>query len=131
MLRFPDYAKPFTLYTDASQAGLGAVLMQPDSHGKLGAIAFASRSLNRAESNYSVTQLEVLAIVWALKKFRDLVYGYPITVFTDHLPATYLFKNKQLTGRLARGPSQYKSTVLSLSTSRAAPTWLRTRCLEM
>ncbi len=94
VLRFPDYAKPFTLYTDAYQSGLGAVLMQPDCRGKLGAIAFASRSLNRAKSNYSVTHLECLAIVWALKKFRDLLYGYLITMYTDHLPASYLFKNK-------------------------------------
>ncbi len=102
VLRFPDYAKPFTLCTDAYQSGLGAALMQPDSRSKLGAIAFASRSLNRAESNYSVTHLECLATVWALKKFRDLVYGSPITVYTDHLPATYLFKVKHLTSRLAR-----------------------------
>ncbi len=102
VLHFPDYAKPFTLYTDASQSGLGAALMQPDNCGKLGVIAFASRSLNRAESNYSVTHFEFLAIVWALKKFCDLVYGYPITMYTDHLPVTYLFKDKQLMDRLAR-----------------------------
>ncbi len=40
--------------------------------------------------------------MWALKKFCDLIYEYPVTVYTDHLPVTYLFKNKQLSGRLAR-----------------------------
>ncbi len=102
VLQFSNYEKPFTLYTEASLQGLGAVLMQPDHRGKLGAIAYASRSVNRAERNYSVTHIEGLAIVWALKKFRDLIYGYPITVFTDHLPVTFLFKDKHLTGRLAR-----------------------------
>ncbi len=76
--------------------------MQSDSRGKLGAIAYASRSLNYAEDNCAVTHWESLAFVWALKKFRDLVYGYPVTVYTDHLPVTYLFKYKQLSGRLAK-----------------------------
>ncbi len=49
VLQFSNYEKPFTLYTDASLSGLGAVLMQPDSHGKLSAIAYASCSLNHAE----------------------------------------------------------------------------------
>ncbi len=66
VLQFPNYEKPFTLYTYASLSGLGAVLMQPDSHGKLGGIAYASRSLNHTEGNYAVTHLESLAIVWAL-----------------------------------------------------------------
>ncbi len=73
VLRFPNYKHPFTLYTDVSLQGLGAVLMQPDSRGKLGAIAYTSRSLNHAERNYSATHIEGLAIVWALKKFRDLI----------------------------------------------------------
>ncbi len=82
--------------------GLGGILMQPDRRGKLGAIAYASRSLNRAEGDHSVTHLESLAIVWALKKFSDLIYGYPVVVYTDHQPVTYLFKNKKkLTGHLA------------------------------
>ncbi len=102
VLQFPDYSKPFTVFTDASRVGLGAVLMQSDSRGKLGPIAYASRRLNRAESNYSTTDLESLAIVWGLKKFRDLILGYKILVFTDHLPATSLFRGKLLTGRLAR-----------------------------
>ncbi len=102
VLQFPNYEKPFTLYPNASLSGLGAVLMQPDRCGKLGAISYASQSLNHAEGNYAVTHLESLAIVWALKKFHDLIYGYPVTVYTDHLPVTYLVKDKQLSGCLAR-----------------------------
>ncbi len=66
VLQFPDYSKPFTVFTDASRVGLDAVLMQSDSRGKLGPITYASRRLNRAESNYSTTDLECLAIVWGL-----------------------------------------------------------------
>ncbi len=49
----------------------------------------------------SVTHLEALAVVWALKHFRDIVYGYPITVYTDHSAVMQLFSGKNLTGRLA------------------------------
>ncbi len=58
--------------------------------------------LNQAESNYSVTHQETLAVVWALRHLRDIILGYPITVFTDHAPVTELFKGRNLTGRLAR-----------------------------
>ncbi len=54
-------------------------------------IAYASRVLNSAESKYSVTHLEALAVVWALKHFRDMIFGYPITVYTDHSAITQLF----------------------------------------
>ncbi len=101
-LAFPDYSVPFSLYKDASALGLGAVLMQPDTPGKNHAIAYASRTLNQAEANYSVTHQETLAIDWALKHFRGIILGYPITVFTDHAPVTELFKGRNLTGRLAR-----------------------------
>ena len=102
VLAFPDYEAPFILCTDASALGLGAVLMQTDARGKNRAIAYASRTLNSAEGNYSVTHQEALAVVWALKHFRDIILGYPITVYTDHAPVTELFKGKNLTGRLAR-----------------------------
>ncbi len=90
------------MFKDASGLGLGAVLRQPDLRGKLHAIAYASRTLNQAEKNYSVTHLEALVVVWALKKLRGIVYGYKITIFTDHAPVTYLFKSKNLQGRLAK-----------------------------
>ncbi len=102
-LAFPNYSVPFSLYTDASALGLDAVLMQPGARGKKNhAIAYASCTLNQAEANYSVTHQETLATVWALKHFRDIILGYPITVFTDHAPVTELFKGRNLTGRLTR-----------------------------
>ncbi len=58
--------------------------------------------LTAAESKYSVTHLEALAVIWALKHFRDIIFGYLITVYTDHIAVTQLFRGKNLTGRLAR-----------------------------
>ncbi len=60
-------------------------------------IAYASRVLTAAESKYSVTHLEPLAVVWAPKHVRDIIfgYGYPITVYTDHTAVTQLFHGKK------------------------------------
>ncbi len=99
-LAFPDYSVPFSLYTDASALGLGVVLMQPDACCKNHAIAYPTHTLNQAEANYSVTHQETLAIVWALKHFKNIILGYPITVLTDHAPVTELFMGRNLTGRL-------------------------------
>ncbi len=76
--------------------------MQTDGAGKNYVMAFASRALTPAEKNYSVTHLEILAVVWALKHFRDVIMGYRITVYTDHSPFTEIFKGSNLFGRLAR-----------------------------
>ena len=102
VLAFPDFSLPFELYTDSSSLGLGAVLTQRTHRGKNRVIAYASRVLNSAEANYSVTHQEALAVIWALTHFRDLILGYPITVFTDHVAVTNLFKGRNLSGRLAR-----------------------------
>ncbi len=101
VLAFPDYEAPFTICTDAFALGLGAVLMQCDERGKNHVIAYGNRVLNAAEANYSVTHLETLAVVWALKHLKNIVLGYPITIYTDHAAVTELFKGKNLTGRLA------------------------------
>ncbi len=102
VLAYPDYTKPFHLYTDASGKGLGAALIQYDKRNKLQPLAYASRTLNKAEANYSTTHAEALAVVWALRHFRDLIYGYDIVVRTDHSPVVELFRSKLLTGKLAR-----------------------------
>ena len=101
VLAFPDYRAHFILYTDASALGLCAVLMQTDACGKNRVIAYASRTLNAAESNYSVTHQETLGVVWALKHFRDIIFGYT-SVYTGHAAVTELFKGRNLTGRLAQ-----------------------------
>ncbi len=102
MLAFPDYKEPFILCTDASSLAIGAVLMQASESQRPYVIAYASRVFNSAESKYSVTHLEALAVVWALKHFRDIIYSYPITVSTDYSAVTQLFSGKNLTGCLAR-----------------------------
>ncbi len=94
---FPDYKLPFVMYMDSSALEFCAVLMHQHR-----SVAYASRILNQAESNYSVTHQGTLAVVWALKHFRDIILCYPITVFTDHAAVTKLFKGKNLPDRLAR-----------------------------
>ncbi len=99
---FPNFKDPFLIYTDASTIDIGAVFMQTDGAGKNHVIAFACRVLTPAEKNYSVINLEILAVVWALKHFRDIIMGYKTTVYSDHSPITEIFKGRNLSGRLAR-----------------------------
>ncbi len=83
--------------TDASALGIGAFLMQTEEGNRPHAIAYFSRMLTSAESKYRVTHLEALAVVWALQHFRDILFGYPVTVYTDHIAVTQLFHGKNLT----------------------------------
>ena len=87
-----DPTKNLTLTCDSSPDGIGAVL----SHGEL-PIAFASRSLNQAERNYSQLDREGLSIIFGVRKFHKFVYGREITIITDHKPLLGLFgENKRL-----------------------------------
>ncbi len=76
--------------------------MQYDERKKLQPLAFASHTLIKAESNYSTTHQEGLAVVWALRHFRDIIYGYDRRVRTEHAAVVELFNTKALTGKLAR-----------------------------
>ena len=99
VLTFPDFsstAKPFVLQTDTSSLGIGAVLEQD---GKV--VAYASRVLTKAEKSYSVIQQECLAIVYALKQFRQYLLGRPFTLQTDHAPLQWLSSQK-MEGLLCR-----------------------------
>ena len=86
---FPDFSQAFRLYTDASTAGLGAILAQVRD-GKERIICCASRALNQAEKSYPATKLECLAIVWAVAKFRPYLMAMPFEVFTDHYTLQWL-----------------------------------------
>ncbi len=101
VLAFPDYKKPCILCTDASSLGVGAVLMQASESQRPHGIAYASCVLNSVESKSSVTHLEALAIVWALKHFRNSIYGCPITVYMDQSAVMQLFNGKNLNGHQA------------------------------
>lgn len=64
--------------------------------------AYGSHILNKAEKNYAVTEIEALAVVWAFKTFKYIIYGYPVEILTDHKPFLHLFKGKDFSGRMAR-----------------------------
>jgi hypothetical protein len=83
LLIYPDFSQPFIVACDASTKAVGAVLSQL-RNGEERPIAYCSRQLNLAESKYSVTELELLAFIFATKQFRCYLYGRRFTVYTDH-----------------------------------------------
>ena len=86
ILAYADFKAPFTLHTDASGDGLGAVLYQVQE-AKKRVIAYASQSLTRSERNYPVHKLEFLALKWAITdKFHKYLYGSQFQVYTDNNP---------------------------------------------
>lgn len=100
ILTYPNFEIPFILTTDASNYALGAVLSQ--IHNKIEKpIAFASRTLNKTETNYSTTEKEALAIIWAVEKFKPYLYGNKFTLVTDHKPLVFI-KNSNKNGKLIR-----------------------------
>lgn len=101
-LTHPDFNRPFCIQTDASYIGLGAELFQIDNEGQRNTLSFASRSLCGAERNYTVTELELLGILFACQKFKIYILGYPINLYTDHKALTFLFSCKLKNGRLTR-----------------------------
>lgn len=101
ILSCPDFRIPFQVQTDASAFGIGAVLTQHHEDGEH-VVAYISRSLTRAERNFSTVERECLAIVWAVEKLRAYLEGYSFIVVTDHHSLTWLHNLPQPAGRLAR-----------------------------
>ncbi|CAN6557480.1 unnamed protein product [Malus baccata var. baccata] len=97
----PDWSLPFELMCDASDYALGAVLGQRKEK-RPHVIYYASRTLNDAQLNYSTTEKELLAVVFALDKFRSYLLGTKVIIYTDHAALKYLFTKKEAKPRLIR-----------------------------
>ena len=95
VLAYPRFglSEEFVIETDASKVGLGAVLAQKQPDGTVHPIAYASHSLQPAERNYEISELETLGLVWAVKHFRPYILGYPCTVYTDHAACLSLLRS--------------------------------------
>ena len=91
MLVMPDIHKNFDIYCDASRQGLGCVLMQEDR-----VIAYASRQLRKHELNYPTHDLELAAVVHALKIWRHYILGNRCEIYTDHKSMKYIFTQNDL-----------------------------------
>ena len=96
VLGYPDPDSPFELHIDGSRQALGAVLYQRQN-GQLKVIAYASRTLNKAESHYEVHKIEFLALKWAVtERFQDYLYGARFTIYTDNNPLTFVLTSAHL-----------------------------------
>ena len=102
ILAYPKYDRDFTLETDASALRLGAVLSQVQDDDHLHPVTYASRALSAPEKNYSITELETLAVVWAVSHFHHHLYGHVVTVVTDHTAVTAVLETPSLTRKHVR-----------------------------
>ena len=97
VLAYADYEKPFKLTTDASKKRLGAVLSQIGNNGKEKPVTFASRTLSKAEKNYTTHKLEFLALKWSVTdRFHEYLYGSTFEVYTDNNPLSYVLSSAKL-----------------------------------
>ena len=103
-LRYYDVSKAVTLQVDASKAGLGAALIQ--EHGP---VAFASKAMNETQCRYAQIEKELLAVVFACKRFHQYVYGKHIKIESDHKPLEAIFKKP-----LSQAPSRLQKMLMQL-----------------
>ncbi|CAM5117061.1 unnamed protein product [Natator depressus] len=98
----PDFNKPFLVFTNASDTGLGAVLMQTDTKGERHPTVYLSKKLLPREQHYVAIEKECLAMVWALKKLWPYQIEPCFTVDTDHSALMWLHQLKEANAKLLR-----------------------------
>ena len=101
-LTLPDFTKPFILACDASAISIGAVLSQKGDDDKEYPIAFASKVLSKTERNWSVTEREAYAIVWAVNYFRSFLLGQKFKLYSDHRPLVWMRQLVNPSPKIAR-----------------------------
>ena len=94
ILIVPDKGQGFTVYCDASRAGLGCVLMQSRR-----VVAYGSHQLKNYEQNYPTHDMELAAVVFTLKIWRHYLYGKEFEVYSDHKSLKYIFTQRDLNMR--------------------------------
>jgi hypothetical protein len=110
MLAIPETGKDYTVYCDASKNGLGCVLMQDKK-----VIAYGSRQLRPHEVNYPTHDLELGAVVFALKGWRHFLYGAKCELYIDHKSLKYYFTQKELNMRQQRWLELIKNYDLTIN----------------
>ena len=100
----PDFDKCFKLAVDASDVGIGAVLLQEDNNGIDHPVCYFSKKFNKHQKNYSTIEKECLALILAIQQFEVYLTSStsPIVVFSDHNPLSFLHKLKNKNQRLLR-----------------------------
>lgn len=97
----PNFQDPFILHTDACAQGYGAVLTQI-RNGQERVISYASKGSSHTESKYGATQLELKALVWAVRHYHHYLIGRKFQIVTDHSALKWLLNKKDLKGLFAR-----------------------------
>ena len=101
VLRLPDISKPFVLRTDASNTGIGAMLLQ-DHDGPVFPVSYASKKLLEREKAYTTIEKDCFTIIWTMKKLMFYVYGTEFIIQTDIEPLFYLNKSKFVNDKIMR-----------------------------
>jgi ribonuclease HI len=125
VLVLPDVHKPFSVYCNASYIGLGCVLMQ---EGRV--VAYSSRQLKVHEKNYPIHDLELAAVVHALKTWRHYLYGQKCDVYTDHKRLKYIFTQLELNMRQRRWLELIKDYELEIHYHPGKANVVSSRCFE-
>ncbi|GES74586.1 enzymatic polyprotein, putative [Rhizophagus clarus] len=102
ILQHPNFEKEYILMTDISGYGLGAVLAQLNEENKEIVIAYASKTLNETQMKYGITELECLAVIWAVQHFHKFLAGRKFRVVTDYAALKGLMNTKVTKGKRAR-----------------------------
>lgn len=114
LLAYFDNNAPVTIQCDASEFGLGAVLLQRGRP-----VAYASRAMTDPETRYAQIEKELLAVVFAMTRFDQMTYGRPVTVVSDHKPLAAIFQKP-----LSKAPRRLQSMMMQLQRYHINLVWL-------